>query len=71
VWGADISSDQEECELGKYFCHIGMITWEQDGSVDPIFAGMYGVADGIVVEDGVKVLEKHVAEGGFGAIVCP
>jgi hypothetical protein len=34
-------------------------------------AGGDGVADSIVVEDGVKVLEEHVAEGGFGASVCP
>ncbi len=71
MWGAGISSNQEECDLDKYFCHISTITWERDGFVDPIFAGRYGVADGIVVKDGVEVLEKHVAEGGFGASVCP
>ncbi len=70
MWGACISSIQEECESCKYFSHISTITWEQDGFVDSIFAGRYGVADSVVVEDGIKVLEKHVAEGGFEASVC-
>jgi hypothetical protein len=50
---------------------MGTITCEKDGFADPIFAGRYGVADGVVVEEGVKVLEKNIAEGGFGASVCP